>query len=355
MQVLLAAWFVVWALDANLLSGCNGAREDSAEGVESALVRSGDHLRNIHHQRTCRITATDALGCGIIHRALVQVLHSVLLSCSGGRQLGHNHGQQGVGGVDPNLHGSLHQGLSSEGFLITLQDNAQGAHHLLILLLVIIHDGTHKLIDWAHDKLAEGTLQRLSAAFWLLHIGPDLLLGIEEGVTPHALHHLFLLNTHLLRIDLGKSLSGEAPSMQTAAKCDSTLLRLHLHITHQRIIVGGNNHVHILNGIAETRVHVLCFHLQLQNATVHFVHKQAGPHTLLKSLAQHSLGLDSTALNAINDHHRTIGDSKSCSHFRGEVDVTWGVNQVDQVRNSSLAILLIVFEVQGHSLAGARV
>mmetsp|Transcript_65544 Transcript_65544/g.104280 ORF Transcript_65544/g.104280 Transcript_65544/m.104280 type:complete len:218 (-) Transcript_65544:59-712(-) len=134
--------------------------------------------------------------------------------------------------------------------------------------------------------------------------------------------------------------------MQTAAKCDSTLLRLHLHITHQRIIVGGNNHVHILNGIAETRVHVLCFHLQLQNAAVHLVHKQAGPHTLLKSLPQHGLGLDSAALNAINDHHRTIGDSKSCSHFRGEVDVTWRVNQVDQVRNSSLAILFIMLEVE---------
>mmetsp|Transcript_65546 Transcript_65546/g.104288 ORF Transcript_65546/g.104288 Transcript_65546/m.104288 type:complete len:229 (-) Transcript_65546:23-709(-) len=137
--------------------------------------------------------------------------------------------------------------------------------------------------------------------------------------------------------------------MQTAAKCDSTLLRLHLHITHQRIIVGGNNHVHILNGIAETRVHVLCFHLQLQNAAVHLVHKQAGTHTLLKSLAQHGLSLDSAAFNAVNYHHCAIGDSKGCSHFRGEVDVTWGVDQVDQVRNSSLAILLVVFEVQRHS------
>mmetsp|Transcript_23809 Transcript_23809/g.49429 ORF Transcript_23809/g.49429 Transcript_23809/m.49429 type:complete len:233 (-) Transcript_23809:3-701(-) len=137
--------------------------------------------------------------------------------------------------------------------------------------------------------------------------------------------------------------------MQTAAKCDSTLLRLHLHITHQRIIVGGNNHVHILNGIAETRIHVLCFHLQLQNAAVHLVHKQAGPHTLLKSLAQDRLSLDSAALNAINHHHCAIGDSKSCSHFRGEVHVTWGVNQVDQVRNSSLTILLIMLEVQRHA------
>ena len=41
-------------------------------------------------------------------------------------------------------------------------------------LLVIIHDGTHQLIDRSHDELAEGTLQRLSATLWLLHIGPNL-------------------------------------------------------------------------------------------------------------------------------------------------------------------------------------
>lgn len=54
------------SLDANLLSGCNGAREDTAEGAAAALVRSRDHLRNVHHQRTLRITATNGHGCGII-------------------------------------------------------------------------------------------------------------------------------------------------------------------------------------------------------------------------------------------------------------------------------------------------
>lgn len=39
------------------------------------------------------------------------------------------------------------------------------------------------------------------------HIGTVcLLLGIEEGIAPHSLHHLLLLNTHLLCVDLGKSL-----------------------------------------------------------------------------------------------------------------------------------------------------
>mmetsp|Transcript_18719 Transcript_18719/g.21778 ORF Transcript_18719/g.21778 Transcript_18719/m.21778 type:complete len:214 (+) Transcript_18719:318-959(+) len=213
MEVLLASRLVVWTLDSDLLPGCDCAREDTAEGIETTLVGGGHHLGDVHHQRTCRITAADALSCCIIHGALVQVLHAVLLGCPGGRQLGHNHGQQGISCIDPNLHSSLHQRLSSESFLITLQDNAQGAHHFLVLFLVVVHDGAHQLVDGAHDELAEGTLQRLSAALWLHHIGPYLLLGVEEGIAPHSLHHLLLLHAHLLCVDLGKSLSGEAPTM----------------------------------------------------------------------------------------------------------------------------------------------
>jgi len=53
-------------------------------------------------------------------------------------------------------------------------------------LLVIIHDGTHQLIDRSHDELAEGTLQRLSAALWLLHIGPNLpKRNREPGIPKH--------------------------------------------------------------------------------------------------------------------------------------------------------------------------
>ena len=75
--------------------------------------------------------------------------------------------------------------------------------------------------------------------------------------------------------------------MQTTAKCESTLLSLHPHITHQRIIAVAvsNNQVHIFDDLAETRVHLLGFHLRLQTEAV------------LKSLAQHGLGLDSPQCN----------------------------------------------------------
>ena len=91
---------------------------------------------------TCRVARTDALRCGIVHGALVQVLHAVLLGRPGGAplglptidppsqlqglhpgprggQLGHDHCQQRVRGVDPNLHRALHQRLASERLLVT--------------------------------------------------------------------------------------------------------------------------------------------------------------------------------------------------------------------------------------------
>ena len=89
----------------------------------------------------CRIAAADAVGRRIVHGTLVQVLHAVLLGLPGGGQLGHDHAQQGVRGIDPDLHGSLHQGLASQRLLVALQHDTQGAHHLLVLLLMGNDDG----------------------------------------------------------------------------------------------------------------------------------------------------------------------------------------------------------------------
>ena len=51
--------------------------------------------------------------------------HQVLRSKSPrprGGQLRHDHGQQRVRGVDPNLHGALHQRLAGECLFITYQN-----------------------------------------------------------------------------------------------------------------------------------------------------------------------------------------------------------------------------------------
>ena len=49
-------------------------------------------------------------------------------------------------------------------------------------LLVIVHDRPHQLVEGSHDELAEGALLRLSAALWLLHVGPDLAAAVSQTV-----------------------------------------------------------------------------------------------------------------------------------------------------------------------------
>mmetsp|Transcript_38448 Transcript_38448/g.84313 ORF Transcript_38448/g.84313 Transcript_38448/m.84313 type:complete len:324 (-) Transcript_38448:218-1189(-) len=293
------------------------------------------------------ITGTNGICCLVIHGALVQVLNSVLLSCPGRRQLRHNHGQQGVGCINPDLHGALHQRLSSEGLVVTLEGDAQSAHHLSVLVLVVIHDGPHELVDGRHDELAECPRQRLIASFRLLDVGPCLLLGVEKGVTPEALHHLLLIDAHLCGVDLGEALDVEAPAMQPAPEGNGALLWRNLHVTHQGIIVGGDDDVHILDSLTEARVHVLRLHLQLENATVNLVDKEARPHSLCQRLTQHSLRLHGAALDAVHDNHRSISDTERSSHLRGEVNVARRVNEVDQVRLRSLSIVVVMLEVQG--------
>jgi hypothetical protein len=51
-KILLLSRGVVGAHDAGLHAGGDSAREDTAEGVETALVGGGHHLRDVHHQGT---------------------------------------------------------------------------------------------------------------------------------------------------------------------------------------------------------------------------------------------------------------------------------------------------------------
>ena len=70
---------------------------------------------------------------------------------------------------------------------------------------------------------------------------------------------------------------------------------------------------------------------------------------LEKGLAEHSLGLDADTLNAVDDDEGTVSDTKRGRDLRGEVDVAWGVDKVDQVRvvGDANDLLLVVLSVGG--------
>ena len=73
---------------------------------------------------------------------------------------------------------------------------------------------------------------------------------------------------------------------------------------------------------------------------------------LEKGLAEHSLGLDTHTLNAVDDDKGTVGDTERSSDLRGEVNVARGVDEVDQVRvvgdaNNFLLLLAFGFVLGG--------
>merc|ERR1712048_501822 len=104
--------------------------------------------------------------------------------------------------------------------------------------------------------------------------------------------------------------------MKPASEGNGAHVWFDLNISHQLVVVRCNDNVHILNCFTEARVHVLRFHLQLQNASINLVDKQTRLHTFLKGLTEHSFGLHSTTFNAIHNNHGTISDSKCSSHLR---------------------------------------
>ena len=68
--------FEVRAQDSNVLIAMDRSREHTTEGIETAFLRSGNHLGNEEHERTTRITSTNRIRDTIIERTIVQVLNT---------------------------------------------------------------------------------------------------------------------------------------------------------------------------------------------------------------------------------------------------------------------------------------
>mmetsp|Transcript_41289 Transcript_41289/g.74029 ORF Transcript_41289/g.74029 Transcript_41289/m.74029 type:complete len:228 (+) Transcript_41289:2101-2784(+) len=139
--------------------------------------------------------------------------------------------------------------------------------------------------------------------------------------------------------------------MEAAAKRDIADARVHLQLAHGHVAVGGDDDVHVLNGAAETTVHLLHVHLHLKNAAVHLVDEEAWLHPLLQGLPENCLSLHCTALDAVHHHHGPVRDSQCRSDLRREVHMARGVDQVDEVRPGPLSIFSVVVEKQGHACA----
>jgi hypothetical protein len=161
---------------------------------------------------------------------------------------------------------------------------------------------------------------------------------------PEALHHLVLVNTELLGIASSELADSEGPPVKTRTESNGTLVGVDLNVTKRLIEVGSDDDIHRLDGTGERLVQVLLGNLELQQCTVDLVDDTDRLYTLTKSLTQHSLGLDTHAGDTVDDDQGTVGDTERSSDLRREIDVTGGVNQVDQ---EFVTVGLLVGDVLG--------
>ena len=320
---------VVGAHDADLLACGNLSGENTAEGVETSLIGSGNHLGDVHAQRGTigGVASTDGLGRLVIEGSLVEGVDTVLLGLCGGGQVEHNHLKDSVSGGEPLLHDALEQLLANELLLVALKLDADSLEHLIDLSVLLVHDGLEEGGDGGSDELAEGALEGAS----LVGVGPDLALGVEVPVAPELAHHLVLGDTELGTVGTGKLFKGEGPLMEAGAEGDGSCGGIDLAVTKGLVVVHGNDDIDGLDGTAEGLVELLSGKLKLEKCAINLVNHEHGADTFRDGLAEDGLGLNADTVNGVDDDEGSVSDTEGGGDLRGEVNVTGGIDEVDQI------------------------
>ena len=339
-EILLLSGNVVGTLDTDLDTGLDGTGVDTTEGVETTLIGSGNHLGDVKHQRGSGVTVADTNAGPVVLRTLVQSLGTVLLGSDGRGQVDTDHLQKGISGRQELAHDELEEGLALEVLLVVGESNLELLEEGEDLITLVVVDSGEDLEDGVQNELVEGTLELLALVLTLG--GPLLGLGVEVVVAPQTLEHLLAVNTELLGVLDSELADGESPAVETGTESNGTLLGVDLDVTESLIEVGGDDDVDGLDGTGEGLVEVLLGDLELEKSTVNLVDDQNGLDTLGQGLTEDSLGLDTDTGDTVDDDQGTVSDTESGSDLRREINVTGGIDQVDQelVTINSLGNLL---------------
>ena len=328
-QVVLLARNVVRTLDTDLDTGLDGTGVDTTEGVETTLVRGGNHLGDVKHESSLGVTVTDTNAGSIVGGTLVQSLGTVLLGSDRGRKVDTDHLKQSIGSGDELAHDNLEESLALKVLLVGGEGDLELLEKLGDLIALVVVDSSEDLEDRVKDEAVEGTLEGLAIGI-LAVLGPLLGLGVEVVVAPQTLKHLLAVNTELLGVLDGELADSESPTVETGTESDGTSVGVDLDITERLVEVGGDDDVNGLNGTGEGLEKVLLGDLELEKSTVNLVDDQDGLNTLSQGLTQDSLGLDTDTGDTVDNDQGTVSDTQSSGNLRREINVTGGVDQVNQ-------------------------
>jgi hypothetical protein len=328
-KIILLSREVVGTLDTDLGSRHDSSGEDTTEGVEASLIGCGHHLGDVKDQRTLRVTVADTDGRLIVHGTLVEGLNTVALSGSGRRKVDDYHLQEGVSSRQKLAHDDFEECLALEITLVLSKFNLKLIEHGTDGVLLEVHNGIENPEDGLENEAVEGTLKGLSVS---ADVGGSPFAGgrVEVVVTPKLEHHLVLVYTELLGITGGELTESETPSVETRSEGDGSLVGVDLHITKSSIVVGGDDDVNALDGTLERLVEGFLVDLKFEKGAIDLVDDDNRLDTLSKGLSQHGFCLHADTLDAIDDNKGTISYTESSSDFRGKINVSGGVDQIDQ-------------------------
>jgi hypothetical protein len=344
-KIILLTRDVVGALDSDLLARPDGTSKNTAESVKTTLIGSGNHLGDVKHQISSGVTVLDGNSVNIVRGTLVKGLSTIFLGSDRRRKMDNNHLHKGFSSRQELSHDNLKKGLTLKLFLLTLKINLELLKENVNLVLFKVHDSSEDSENGVQNKGIESTVKGLAIGILVL-VGPLLDLRIEVRVTPKTLRKLGAVDTELLRVSGGELTDSESPTVETRGESNGTLLGVDLYITESLVDVGGDDDVDGLNSSGESLIKILLSDLQLKESTIDLVDNNNGLDTLTKSLTKNGLSLDTDTLNGIDDNKGTIGNTKSSSNLRREINVTGRVNQVDKKLVSNgllLNILDIIF------------
>ena len=103
--------------------------------------------------------------------------------------------------------------------------------------------------------------------------------------------------------------------MESGSESNGTQLRINLDGSHGGIFlsVDGGNGVDVLNNLSEGIVESFLVQLEFQKSSVHLVHKDDRSDSLLQSLTEDSLSLDTDTGYSIYNNQSSVSDTKSSS------------------------------------------
>ena len=97
------------------------------------------------------------------------------------------------------------------------------------------------------------------------------------------------------------------------------------------IRVRRHDDVRVFDDAAKVLVRLFAVEHEFEEAAIELVHRHHRLDAFTERLTKHGFGLHANTFDAVNDDQRAVGDAQRRRHLGREIDVTRGINQVDQV------------------------